>query len=94
MKKNAKSPTKKTDRERETRVLLEDIRHSVKTIAEGHSAILQKLDINNQCLTGVDTRLTRVEMVVTDTNARLKAHEKKLDTHETRITKLEEKVPA
>jgi len=83
MKKNDKTP------KNETRVLLEDIRHQVKTVAEGHGAIIRKLDENTQILNDHGQRLDRIEMVLTDTNDRVKTIEK---DHGTRITKLEEKV--
>jgi len=90
MKKNDKTPkSKTTDPERETRVLLEEIRHQVKTVAEGHGTIIQKLDENMQILNGHNQRLDRIEMVLTDTNGRVKTIEK---DHGSRITKLEEKV--
>lgn len=41
---NRKPKSKEVDFERETRVLLEEIRHNVKTIAEGHDTIVSKLD--------------------------------------------------
>ena len=83
MRKNDKiTKSKTTDSERETKVLLEDIRHQVKTVAEGHGAIIRKLDDHGM-------RLDRIEIVLTDTNDRVKKIEK---DHEARITKLEEKV--
>lgn len=93
MKKNDKIPkSKTTDPERETRVLLEDIRKQVQTVAEGHGAIMRKLDEHTGLLTDHSQRLDRIETVLTDTNKRVKTIEKKVDSHDTRITKIEEKV--
>jgi len=93
MKKNDKTPkTKTTDSERETRVLLEDIRQQVKIVAEGHGTIIKKLEGHDKKFEQIDQRFDRIETVLTDTNVRVKSIEKKLDNHETRITKVEEKV--
>ena len=51
MKKNDKPPkTKTTDSERETRVLLEEVRHNLKTVAEGHSILAKKLENHDEKL--------------------------------------------
>ena len=93
MKKNDKAPkTKTTDSERETKVLLEDIRQQVKIVAEGHGIIIKKLEDHDKKFEHIDQRFDTIETVLTDTNARVKSIEKKLDNHETRITKVEEKV--
>ena len=58
MKKNEKTPkSKTTDSERETRVLLEEIRKQVQTVAEGHSALAKKLE-------GHDEKLNEISSVV------------------------------
>ena len=93
MKKNDKTPKTKTiDSERETRVLLEDIRQQVKIVAEGHGTIIKKLEDHDKKFEQIDQRFDRMETVLTDTNVRVKSIEKKLDNHETRIAKVEEKV--
>ena len=93
MKKNDKTPkTKTTDSERETRVLLEDIHQQVKIVAEGHGTIIKKLEDHDKKFEQIDQRFDRIETVLTDTNVIVKSIEKKLDNHETRITKVEEKV--
>ena len=51
MKKNDKKPkVDKTDLEQKTRVLLEEIRHDLKTIAEGHSILAKKLENHDEKL--------------------------------------------
>lgn len=93
MKKNDKtSKTKTTDSERETRVLLEDIRQQVKIVAEGHGTIIKKLEDHDKKFEQIDQRFDRIETVLTDTNVRVKSIEKKINNHEARIAKVEEKV--
>ena len=93
MKKNDKtSKSKSIDSERETRVLLEDIRKQVQTVAEGHGFIIKKLEEHDEKFEQIDQRFDRIESVLTDTNGIVKSIEKKLDDHETRIKKVEEKV--
>ena len=107
MAKGKKNPSdKEYDSERETRVLLEKIHSEVKTVAEGHSGIIRKLDEHDERFdkiesevgslrTGVGSvksELQYVKAAVMDTNQTVKSIEKKLDNHETRISKIEEKV--
>ena len=94
-----KKPSKKSnsmseyDSHRQQNVLLEDIRKKVETVAEGHSILNQKIDRIDAKLEEHDKRFDRIEMVLTDTNTRVKKLEQKVDTvttdHEQRIQKLE-----
>ena len=81
------------DSQRQQNVLLEDIRKKVETVAEGHSILSQKMDKMDAKLEEHDKRFDRIEMVLTDTNTRVKKLEQKVDTvtidHEQRIQKLE-----
>ena len=62
MKKNDKTPkTKTTDSGRETRVLLEDIRKQVQTIAEGHSLLAKKLEEHDERLNEVSTVVQKID---------------------------------
>jgi septal ring factor EnvC (AmiA/AmiB activator) len=100
MKKNEKSPkTQKTDLELETRVLLEAISQEVQVVAEGHGTIIRKLDehdkkfdVIEKQIGGLKSDVEIIKVAVMDTNQRVKVIEKKIDNHEIRITKLEEKV--
>ena len=100
MKKSDKSPkTQKTDLELETRVLLEAISQQVQVVAEGHGTIIRKLDehdkkfdVIEKQIGGLKSDVEIIKVAVMDTNQRVKTIEKKLDNHETRITKLEVKV--
>ena len=70
MKKNDKTPkTGKGDLEQKTRVLLEEIRHELKTVAEGHSMLAKKLDDHDEKLSEIsdvvrkmDTHYFRLQM--------------------------------
>ena len=54
MKKNDKMPSAgKGDLEQKTRVLLEEIRHKLKAVAEGHSMLGKKLDDHDEKLSEI-----------------------------------------
>jgi chromosome segregation ATPase len=58
MKKNGKTPKiYKTDLGQKTRVLLEEVRHGLKTVAEGHGLLTNRLD-------GHDKKLNEISDVV------------------------------
>jgi len=62
MKKNNKAPkTKSADSERETRVLLEEIRHDLKTVAEGHSISAKKLENHDEKLGEISTIVRKID---------------------------------
>ncbi len=100
MKKNDKKTEPKNDVitemkeefKRHTTALMEHMTKEVKIVAEGHGVLAKRLDNIESDLTGVKSDLDIVKTVVMDTNQRVKVIEKKFDNHETRITKLEEKV--
>lgn len=92
MAKNSKTPkSKTTDLQRETRVLLEEIHQQVRTVAEGHGIIIRKLEEHDKRVEQMNQRFDRIEIVLTDTNGRVKKIEQ---DHGARLTKLEEKVLA
>lgn len=63
MKKSNKTPnSKKTDSERETRVLLEEIRHDLKTVAEGHSILGKKLENHDEKLNEIGEIVRKVDV--------------------------------
>ena len=62
-KKKGPSITQSTDSERESRVLLEDVRSQLKVVAEGHGLIVGRLD-------RVEGRLDRVEGKLTEHDLR------------------------
>ncbi len=89
--------------DRHTNILAEQMRHDVKTVAEGHSIVIKKLEDHDKKFVELDKKIGKVEselhsvkMAVMDTGHRVDRIEKKLDeslgNHEKRITKLEEKV--
>lgn len=79
--------------ERETRVLLEEIRSDVKKVAEGHSAIASKLEEHDKRFDQIDGRFNMIEAAVSDNGRSLKQVNEKISTvtqdHERRIKKLE-----
>ena len=79
----AKTPT--TDSERETQVLLEDVRSNLRVVAEGHTAIVGRLDKIEGCLEGVEGRLDKVETKLTH-------HDQEFLKLHGRFDKLEEQV--
>ena len=103
MAKKSKKPTPEYDSQRETRVLLEEIRDQVKVVAEQHGSVMNKLEEHDSKFERMEQRFDRLEMA-TMTNSRdikdLKSGqeriEEKLDTtienHEKRLKKVEAKV--
>ena len=82
----------KEEFKRHTNILMEQMRHEVKTVAEGHGIIIKKLEDHDKRFNKIESELSTISMAVMDTGQRVKAIEKKIDDHETRITKVEEKV--
>ncbi len=90
-KKNQKiKPTPKTDSERETRVLLEEVRADFKLIAEQYGSIAKKLEEHGQKLNRHDTEFLKIQArfdkleqqfgaILTNHEHRLKAVEQKLE---------------
>jgi len=107
MKKTEKTPkSKSTDPARETRVLLEEIRQQVQTVAEGHGAIMRKLDEHDERFDAIDAKLIEHDKRFTDHDKKFAKVESELQSismavmdigntakdHEKHIKKLEEKV--
>ena len=62
MKKSDKTQkTKPTDSGRETRVLLEEIRHNLKTVAEGHSVLTEKLESRDEKLSEIGNIVRKID---------------------------------
>lgn len=84
--------------ERHTNILMEQMKHEIKTVAEGHGAIIRKLEEHDKMFDKVNSKLSEhdkkfakveselqsIGMAVMDISHGIKGHEK-------RITKLEEK---
>jgi len=84
---------------RHTTALMEHMTKEVKTVAEGHGILVKRLDrVESKVdkiesdLSGVKSELNTISMAVMDTNQRVKSIENKIDNHETRIKKIEEKI--
>ena len=71
--------------ERHTNILMEQMKHEVKTVAEGHGAIMRKLEEHDKKFAKVESELQSISMAVMDTGHEIKEHQK-------RIKKVEEKV--
>ena len=62
MKKNDKMPRAgKGDLEQKTRVLLEEIRHGLKTVAEGHSMLAKKIDNHDEKLSEISDVVRKMD---------------------------------
>ena len=62
MKKNNKVPkANKEDLEQKTRVLLEEIRHEFKTVAEGHDILAKKLDDHDEKLSEISDVVRKMD---------------------------------
>jgi chromosome segregation ATPase len=94
-KKNQK-PTPEYDSQRETRVLLEQIRSEVKAVAEQHGDVIKKFDVMEQRFDRVEQALLENSTNITTLKQGQKRIEQKLDTtinnHEKRIHNLENKI--
>ncbi|MCX5677620.1 MAG: hypothetical protein NTY76_00730 [Candidatus Omnitrophica bacterium] len=85
MKKENMKTGRSTDFDQETRVLLEDMQSGIKTIAEGHSGIVSRLDRIEARLGTVESELNTVKIVVYNIDSRL-------INVELRLTKVEHKL--
>ena len=95
MKKDNKiSRTKRIDPERETRVLLEDVRREVKTVAEGHTIILHKLEEHDKKFTRIESELHTISTISMDTSRRVDALDVKVDALDVKVDALDVKVDA
>lgn len=78
-----KKTTPEYDSERETRVLLEQIRREVKVVAQQHGDIMKKLEQHDGKFERVEQRFDRLEMAVMENNRDIK--ELKLQTKELKV---------
>ena len=77
------------DSERETRVLLEEVRFELKVVAEGHTSIVKRLDKVEDSLQGVKTGLQEVRGRLDRVEGRLGQVEGRLDRVEGRLGHVE-----
>ncbi|NLB41184.1 MAG: hypothetical protein GX815_02815 [Clostridiales bacterium] len=70
------------DVKRHTGVLVEDLRHEVKAIAEGHSILDRKIDNMQQDLTGVKKEVSGLKKDMTIVKNYVIAVDDKLNKHE------------
>lgn len=86
-KKSRISKSKKVDFERETRVLLEKIHSEVKTVAEGHSTLVSKID-------DVDNRLSKIESNSFKNEMNIEAIKSKTGTIDIKTDRIERELGA
>ncbi len=91
MKKPAKS-TPSTDSERETRVLLEQVNHNVKTIAEQHGSILKKLEEHDKQFSKIGSELNFVKVAVIENNKEIKGLRTEIEKVKTGQEVIEQKI--
>jgi len=78
--------TPTTDSERETRVLLEDVRSGLKIVAEGHTSIVRRLDKVEDKLEQHDHRFDQLEGKLGQVDGRLNKIEGQLDQLQNQVT--------
>ena len=77
--------TPTTDSERETRVLLEDVRSELKIVAEGHTSVVKRLD-------KVEDGLQEVKGGLQEVKGRLAQHDQRFDRIEGQLSQLQQQV--
>ena len=87
--------SKKYDSERETRVLLEEVRSGLRVVAEGHGLIIGRLDKVEGRLDKVETKLTEHDLRFDRIEGQLNQLQKQVGSvlvdHESRLRTLEAK---
>ena len=92
--------------ERHTNILMEQMQHEVKTVAEGHAAIMRKLEHHDGKFGDMDNRFDKIDAKLIEHDKKFVKIELELQSisvalmetghetkdHEKRIKKLEEKV--
>jgi len=73
-------PTPEYDSERETRVLLEEIDQNVKTVAEQHGSIIEKIDDLDIRVQSVETGVETVNIKVSALDTKVNRIERELET--------------
>lgn len=79
----------KFDSQRETRVLLEKIHSEVRTVAEGHGALVSKLDVVDTRLDEVDNRLGKIEANSFKTEMNIESIKSKVGTIDIKADRIE-----
>ena len=74
--------TKRFDSEKETRVLLEEVRFELKVVAEGHTSVVG-------CLDKIEGRLDKVEGELHGVQLKLVQHDERFDRMDQRFDRLE-----
>ena len=86
------SKKKEYDSERETRVLLEDVRSQLKVVAEGHGLLVGRLDKVEAKLTEHDQRFDRIDGRLDRVEGRLDGVDGRLDGVENQLGQIQKQV--
>lgn len=96
----------KVEFKRHTNILMEQMRHEIKTVAEGHGSIIRKLEEHDKRFNDIDERFDKIDSKLTEHDKKFAKVESELQSismavmdtgheikeHEKRIKKVEEKV--
>ena len=96
----------KEEFKRHTNILMEQMKHEVKTVAEGHSSIIRKLEEHDERFNDIDERFDKIDSKFVDHDKKFAKIESELQSismavmdtgheikeHGKRIKKVEEKV--
>lgn len=77
------------DSERETRVLLEQIRSEVKTVSEQHGSIMGKLQEHDKRFEKIDSKLEQHDLQFVQINQKLVSHDSKFTNIAGRLDRIE-----
>jgi len=98
----------KEEFKRHTNILVEQVRHEIKTVAEGHGSIIKKLEEHDKRFNDIDERFDKIDSKLVEHDKRFAKVESELQSismavmgtghevteHGKRIKKVEEKVLA
>jgi len=96
----------KEEFKRHTNILVEQVRHEIKTVAEGHGSVIKKLEEHDKRFNDIDERFDKIDSKLVEHDKKFAKVESELQSismavmdtghevkeHEKRIKKVEEKV--
>ncbi len=84
-------PEIKEEFKRHTNILMEQMKHEVKTVAEGHGAIIRKLEEHDKRFDEHDKKFAKIELELQSISMAVMEISHDTKGHEKRIKKVEEK---
>lgn len=78
-----------SDSQQETRVLLEQISHDVKTVSEQHGSIMGKLEEHDQKFEKIEAHLEKIDLKLLSHDAKFADVERRLERVEGKIDRIE-----